>query len=754
MAPTQELAGTASLDEAARVRLLYRLVPRSTVITLVTAVISAWALWDVASHSLLTGWLAMAISLTLGRYFLYRAFQAISAADFAAQNWRKWENAFAAGALTMGFTWGGLSWIPVSDAEARIIQVFVIGGMALGSAGILGASVRSFACFVIPMLGLQIAAWLFAEHFVFNAAALLMLTFIGALVGSYAEFRRALLNSLASERKVERLNRHQRLIFEAVTAGVGLVRDRHVVDCNPQFAAMLGYTMDEMVGSPTRVYHIDEATWERVGREDVATLREVGQYRREMQFRTKDGAVIICDSTIATLVQGRPEEGIVVIMDDITRKKEQEKALREALLMRTATFANAPVGILSIRERVVEECNDYMVNLLRAPYEEIVGHTTERWFTSHERWQQRGREIYTAFARGESFAYEEELVRGDGSRFWGRLRGGFVDPEQPVGGTVVFILYDITEQKKAEAALQQSREQLVQVIRASQSGIWDYDLVSGDITFSARFFEILGFPAATDPNDVMPITQRLHPEDAAAVLGEFREHLKNRARLDCEFRLKRRNDSYVWVRGFGQATWNTEGRAVRFVGSILDVSERRAREEEIQYLAMHDALTGLPNRRLLEDRLDHSLVAARRNRQQVAVMLLDLDGFKSVNDRHGHEAGDRVLREVARRLRGVVREADTVARTGGDEFVILLESQRQEADVAGLAEKILAGLIEPMELGENRIQIGVSIGIALYPRDSDHPAQLMRMADTAMYAVKEAGRNAYRFHIAESGTGS
>ncbi|MBL8512729.1 MAG: GGDEF domain-containing protein, partial [Betaproteobacteria bacterium] len=189
-----------------------------------------------------------------------------------------------------------------------------------------------------------------------------------------------------------------------------------------------------------------------------------------------------------------------------------------------------------------------------------------------------------------------------------------------------------------------------------------------------------------------------------------------------------------------------DGRATRSIGAILDVTELKEREAEIERLALEDPLTGLPNRRLFEDRLEHALTAARRTKGPVAVMLIDLDGFKSVNDQHGHDAGDAVLRGVAARLKDSMRESDTVARTGGDEFIVIAAGIGSREDAAAFAHKLLAAICEPLLWNGVPLKVGASIGVALYPSDDDHPAQLVRHADEAMYRVKETGRDGVRFH--------
>ena len=566
-------------------------------------------------------------------------------------------------------------------------------------------------------------------------------------LGNYVQTLKQRLRT--SNVEVTRLLREQRLVFDTATVGIMLLREREIVDCNVHLATMFGYTRDELLGKSPRLLFADEANWRETSEEATKTLRAGQAAKREFAMQTKAGVAIICDAAMDCLFPGDPTRGVVLILTDITAARLQESSLRRALFEQLAIFNNAAAGIVFVRNRKIEDCNQFMSKLVGEPHEDIVGKNAERWFLSRESREQRRRETNVAFARLESYSYEEQFVRKDGSRFWCRVHSGLVDASDPDNPSAVFVLVDITERVKAVTELRQSREMLDMVIRAAKSGIWDFNLADNNIVFSGRFLEILGFPGDTDPATLMPVINRVHAEDHERVERSFREHIRFRVPLQGDFRLKKADGAYVWVSGHGQATWNDSGRATRVVGSIDDISDAKCREEEAHRMAMHDVLTSLPNRRLLEDRLDHALAAARRDKKLLAVMLLDLDGFKAVNDSLGHAAGDIVLNTVAVRLRGCVREADTVARTGGDEFVVLIENSQGEVAVARLAEKLLTCVHAPISVGENIVYIGVSIGISSYPHDSDQPAQLVRMADAAMYRVKDAGRNGYRFYSAK-----
>jgi diguanylate cyclase (GGDEF)-like protein/PAS domain S-box-containing protein len=189
-----------------------------------------------------------------------------------------------------------------------------------------------------------------------------------------------------------------------------------------------------------------------------------------------------------------------------------------------------------------------------------------------------------------------------------------------------------------------------------------------------------------------------------------------------------------------------DGAPVRYVGVFSDITDRYLKDEQIRHLAFHDSLTGLPNRLLFEERLQHAVARAQRDQEQLAVAFIDLDGFKQVNDTLGHDVGDLLLKEVATRIRNRLRrDVDTVARLGGDEFIVLLEDIRAPDDCAQLAADLIADLSRPVLLKGQDVQVGASIGIAVFPRDGNEGADLIKRADMAMYEAKTAGKSSYRF---------
>jgi diguanylate cyclase (GGDEF)-like protein/PAS domain S-box-containing protein len=207
----------------------------------------------------------------------------------------------------------------------------------------------------------------------------------------------------------------------------------------------------------------------------------------------------------------------------------------------------------------------------------------------------------------------------------------------------------------------------------------------------------------------------------------------------------RHHDAIYYKATFTRA----DGSVAGLIGTIVDITERKQAEERVRHLAHFDELTGLPNRSMFNQRLGHALARARRAGDPLAILFIDLDRFKNVNDTLGHEAGDRVLKEIAQRLRGCLREVDTVSRLGGDEFVVLIEGPPQPADVADVAQKILAAVARPVLLESQEFHLTASIGISTCPGDSDDLQGLMKNADIAMYRAKEQGKNNFQFYSAQ-----
>lgn len=284
-------------------------------------------------------------------------------------------------------------------------------------------------------------------------------------------------------------------------------------------------------------------------------------------------------------------------------------------------------------------------------------------------------------------------------------------------------------------------------MRGAHDGLWSWDPVSKRLWVGDRLLAILGYSSnfLTDTHGWLAL---VHPDDRAGYNHAVAQHLKGETPFFYfEYRVCARDGSYRWIASRGEAVRNRRGRAVLMAGSVSDITERKQTEARIQYLAYHDQLTGLANRALLTDRLAQAIAIAQRGSHTgVAVLFIDIDRFKDVNDVHGHAVGDVLLVELARRLHACVRESDTLVRQGGDEFIMVLPAVVSAANVAPVVAKLLEAVRQPLMAGEVELCVSASVGVSLFPDDGDDAQTLLRNADTAMYDAKRSGGNMVRYY--------
>jgi diguanylate cyclase (GGDEF)-like protein/PAS domain S-box-containing protein len=312
----------------------------------------------------------------------------------------------------------------------------------------------------------------------------------------------------------------------------------------------------------------------------------------------------------------------------------------------------------------------------------------------------------------------------------------------------------VREGRAAERALRESELRLSLAMEGSQLALFDWDVVTGEVFLSERWSVILGGAPAVVRTSFAELAQTVHPDDFPRLRIALAEVLKGAKRhYLVEHRVRNAAGAWVWVQSHGEVTArDAAGRALRLVGTNADIGERKRAEQallenraELERAARYDPLTGLPNRKLFEDRLAQALARSRRSGHPVALLYVDLDGFKAVNDDFGHAAGDLLLKQFAAHLSRCVRKSDTVARMGGDEFVILLDDMNRADDAGAVAGKIVDSLAPELDVGTGRARVTTSIGIAIASGDVA-AEELLRRADEALYEAKRAGRN--RVHLA------
>jgi len=355
-----------------------------------------------------------------------------------------------------------------------------------------------------------------------------------------------------------------------------------------------------------------------------------------------------------------------------------------------------------------------------------------------------------ACMKGDTLDYaQESRFRNNAGEWIWMLNHGRVVERSGDGRAVRMagIVVDVTERKNAEALLQQSEERFAKIFQASPDAIVISRLSDGRyLEVNQRWLELFGYTREElVGRSSLELGIWVDPEDRARFVEQIRER---GALRDFETRFRKKSRAVIDALISAEPV-DIDGEP-HVIVPIMDISDRKRAEERIQQLATRDALTGLPNRLLLNDRLMLSISNAQRQNGIVALLFIDLDRFKYINDSLGHAIGDAFLKAVAERLSQVVRKGDTLARLGGDEFVVVLENVNTKEDVAGqVARKILASFAEPFSVEGHTLSCSCSIGISVFPSDTGDPQMLVRDADTAMYHVKETGRGSYRYFSQE-----
>jgi diguanylate cyclase (GGDEF)-like protein/PAS domain S-box-containing protein len=494
-----------------------------------------------------------------------------------------------------------------------------------------------------------------------------------------------------------------------------------IVWASPSVDALWGYKPAEVLRKKLQ-FLISYETSELPAEATAAGERAEAK-RPTLEAYRKDGTTFPVRITRVPIPEGR-ERRILVLVRSLAEIKETRDRLRR--LQKALETAQAGVAIADRNLRILW-ANPALAALHEIPAGSLVGQRLGRFlpvelaaidFRGLEALGSRRREGEGRRASGVAFPVEAtfDLLLDD-----------LGEPEG-----VVALFQDITVRRRTEAALRASEERYALAVRGANDGIWDWDLVTGEIHYSSRWQQMLGL----EPEEVAPRPEtwfsRVHPEDRPRLQEKLARHLQGRSELfEDEHRIEHRDGNYRWMLARGAAQVAPGGEALRIAGSQTDITDRK----------VHDPLTGLPNRALFLDRLERARARTRRSGQNLyGVLFLDLDRFKVVNDSLGHPTGDLLLVAVAQRIEASLRSGDTVARIGGDEFAVLLEDIHDLDEANEVASRIHETFSLPFVVAGSELFVTVSIGIALGGSETQDIAGLLRDADTAMYRAKVAGR--------------
>lgn len=542
---------------------------------------------------------------------------------------------------------------------------------------------------------------------------------------------------ITDSKQVERVllasDRRFRTIFNALSEGfIETTPDGTVVDLNQPLCRMLGYGREDLVGKQI-FFVLDEASRGRMQR---ALLEpQAGARSYEVTLCRKDGEGIPAQVLSTPLTDDSGALlGMMAIVLDVRERNQALQALRDSEQRNRTLVEALQDGLVMIRDQRFHYVNLPFATMLGYAPGDLIGVPVRRFLLEQT-------DYLHGLPQGEA---ELTFVGQDGRQVVALINGGLAQASNQPGGLLIATVRDVTERRRIQAEVRK----LSWAVEHSPASVMITDR-SGRIEYvNPQFTAVTGYQSEEVLGCLPSILKS--EETASDVHQGLWRSLSNGEPWSGEFRNRRKDGSLFWDYTSVAPIRNESGEVTHFVAVKEDITARKEAELRTWRRANFDAVTGLPNRVLFMDRLSQSLTRAQRNGEPVAVMFIDLDHFKAVNDTLGHEAGDAVLRGVARRLEASVRDGDTVARLAGDEFMVILPSPGDEKDVTIVAERILDALRQPFLVdGDKEAYIGGSVGIALYPEDGTDPHALIRSADHAMYRSKDGGRNCYQFFTAE-----
>jgi diguanylate cyclase (GGDEF)-like protein/PAS domain S-box-containing protein len=527
----------------------------------------------------------------------------------------------------------------------------------------------------------------------------------------------------------------------------------HVLDrlcitkVNDALLGQYGITREQALGMTVKGIFAHDPEY---GRRVMRQILDAGRLRLEVDERRLDGSQLWIEGDFIVL---RDDDGLVAgvfgAQRDINERKKAQLLLVASAERFRATFEQAAVGIGHLDcDGKWLRVNDRLCQIAGRGADELHELTVMDLFHPEDR-PKANADLHRLLARRiGALSLEQRVLRPSGSIVWAALTLSVVRAVPGEHLHAVAVVEDVTERKHAEALLRASEQRFRDVVGAAGEFVWETD-ADWRITFISQQMKVV---TGYTPEEVIGRhTYDFVPqEDALSTMEWFARRLAGEpVPKFFEHRLITKWGKTSWVQVSGVPVRNEAGAVVGYRGTSLDVTDRRLAQQQIEQLATKDSLTGLPNRLLLHDRLEQGIAGALRKGEQLALMFIDLDRFKTINDSLGHHTGDLLLQAVAGRLSYCVRKGDTLARLGGDEFIVALYELADAEHVMQIAEKILVAVSEPLEIGGHLLSTGCSIGISLFPSDGADVATLMRNADTAMYHAKEKGRNNYQFFSPE-----
>jgi diguanylate cyclase (GGDEF)-like protein/PAS domain S-box-containing protein len=516
-----------------------------------------------------------------------------------------------------------------------------------------------------------------------------------------------------------------------------------LVHWNRRLEEASGYSAEELKGK-LALELIDEDSRSNIA-ERILQVFADGEASAEAEIQTKQGKVTPYRfSSRRTFLEGKAY--LVGLGEDITERKQIELALRESEMKYRLLFENTDARIVIFdADGIILMINESNARMMGGTPADFIGRSMYDLVPEGTAglYRQRFEQIIREERSG---IFEDPYILPDGEHWFSSQIEPVADASGNVYG-IQLVAVDITRRRHMENALRESEALWKFALEGAGDAVWDLDVPNNRCKYSARWQEMLGYAADEIVDDLDDWVIRLHPDDMAVVAASRALLLDGGTETSSdEVRMRCKNGSWKWILSRGMIVSRDEsGMPLRIIGTCTDITLLKEHQHQLEHVAHYDALTNLPNRMLLGFHLQQSMAQCQRRNQSLAVAYLDLDGFKAVNDRYGHGVGDELLVLVAQRMKAALRECDTLARIGGDEFVAVLADLDRLQDCEPVFERLLLAAAAPARVGEIDLQVSASIGVTIYPKDGVDADQLMRHADQAMYQAKQAGRN--RYHL-------
>lgn len=531
-------------------------------------------------------------------------------------------------------------------------------------------------------------------------------------------------------------------------AGITSLKDGRFIDVNPAFCTMLGVRYENVIGHTNAELKVYATPYERTKLLDELSVN--GQVDR-MRILCQSHGELVPGTISAVLIEVNAEPCMLFVFHDM---REHDKAVHglHALNRQLQQAGHlAKLGAWEDRrgDGLVywsDVCYDIHGLARHSPLPKDYLNT----FVAPEYRERMRTQLQHCLQARQDWEIEIQIVRTDGRKIWVRSRGEAV---LDADGNIISmrgVMQEIDAHKQQEESIREREALLSVTLEAASLGRWDWDLQAGTITGESFWRSLNGLPVSDGPSslgqarDVWHWSTLMDDHDVLRCNAELIRHIDNPqdGPFDITWRSRSIHGSARWLRSIGKVvSSDLQGRSMRMLGVCLDVTAQQELKNSLQQLAHFDPLTGLANRVELAARLQESLRLHRQTVQLMAVVYLDLDGFKPINDRLGHEAGDRLLVLVAKRLQHAMRSNDCVARFGGDEFVLLINQLNSRTECEASLQRIMGIISHPYSFDGEHIQVTASMGYTLYPDDENDADTLIRHADQAMYQAKQAGRN-------------